>query len=244
MTLLAVTFFALGFADLARDHENPRSCRTALAVLGAVGLAGGVVRLAGLPWSTVGIIALAELSVLVSWVVADARETTPIRAIVGLLLVLGAPAAAFATSGAVPEVSGDLERWFSNLAIKQPKESTAPDQALVALAASVFLLASANRIVRLVLTVAKTQTAKAETTLKGGRLIGPMERLFILAMLVAGEPGGIAIIIAAKGLLRLPEIQRSPASPAVDELTEYFLIGTLSSLLVAVACGGAVLVIA
>ncbi len=231
-------------ADLLRDHEGKARLRTALSVIGAVVVACGVARLAGLSWSTVAITGGAELAVLALWVVLDTRvEKKPARAVVALLLVVGAPVAAFAASGAVPEVAGDLERWFSNLAIKQPKDPAAPDQALVALAAGVFLLASANRVVRLVLVIARTPTGVAESRLKGGRLIGPMERLFIVAMLVAAEPGGIAIVIAAKGLLRLPEIQKSDNARAVDELTEYFLIGTLSSLLVAVACGGLILAI-
>ena len=43
--------------------------------------------------------------------------------------------------------------------------------------------------------------------LKGGRLLGPMERLVILGLGVAGELGAAGLVIAAKGLLRFPEIQ-------------------------------------
>lgn len=202
-----------------------------------------VARLTGLAWSTVGIVAAAEFVAVVAWVGLEARATTPRRASAALVLIVAALTAAFAASGAISEVGGDLETWFANLPVEHSKGSAGPDQALVALAAGVFLLATANRIVRLVLMIAQTQTVKAESKLKGGRLIGPMERLFIGAMLIAGEPGGIAIVIAAKGLLRLPEIQKSDGE-AVDDLTEYFLIGTLASLLVALACGGAVLAVA
>lgn len=244
MTLLATTFLAFGVADLLRDHEGNALKRTALSVIGAVVVACGIALLAGLSRSTVAIIGVAELSVLALWVVLDARvEKNRARAVVALLIVVGAPLAAFAASGAVPQVAGYLETWFSNLAINQPKDPAAPDQALIALTAGVFLLASANRVVRLVLVIARTPAGVAESRLKGGRLIGPMERLFIVAMLVAAEPGGIAIVIAAKGLLRLPEIHRSDDARTVDELSEYFLIGTLSSLLVAVACGGAILAV-
>jgi hypothetical protein len=189
MTLLAITFLAFGLADLLRDHGGKSRLRSGLAVIGAVVVASGVARLAGISWSTVWITGGAELAVVALWVVLDTRvEKQPARAIVALLLVVGAPVAAFAASGAMPVVAGDLEKWFSNLAIKQPKDPAAPDQVLVALAACVYLLASANRVVRLVLVIARTPTGVAESRLKGGRLIGPMERLFIVAMLVAAEP--------------------------------------------------------
>jgi hypothetical protein len=244
VTLLAATFLAFGMADLVRDHSGEGWLRTALSVAAAVLVACGVARLAGLAWSTVAIVGAAETVVLILWVTIDARvQKQPTPAVVALLVVVGAPLIAFAASGSVPGVDGELQNWFSRLPVRHAEDPSAPGQVLVALTAGVFLLASANRIVRLVLVVARTPTRRAETRLRGGRLIGPMERLFIVAMLVAGEPGGIAIIIAAKGLLRLPEIQKSTKTSAADELTEYFLIGTLSSLLIAVACGGAILAI-
>ena len=82
-----------------------------------------------------------------------------------------------------------------------------------------------------------------ESALRGGRLLGPMERLIVGAMVLSGDPGGAALVIAAKGLLRLPEI-RSGADQLKgrsDQVTEYFLIGTFSSLLLAAGAGVLVL---
>ena len=43
--------------------------------------------------------------------------------------------------------------------------------------------------------------------LKGGRLLGPLERLLILGLGLAGEVTAASIVIAAKGLIRFPELQ-------------------------------------
>jgi len=63
-----------------------------------------------------------------------------------------------------------------------------------------------------------------------------MERTFIFALGLAGQLTAAAIIVAAKGLLRFPEIQaQRDASDSVDELTEYFLVGSMASWLLALA---------
>jgi hypothetical protein len=101
-----------------------------------------------------------------------------------------------------------------------------------------FLQNSANIVVRLVLTGAGSRPEASEPTLKGGRLLGAMERTFIFALGVGGSLTAAAIIVAAKGLLRFPEISRTGSDgtrPGVDALTEYFLVGSLASWLLALA---------
>jgi hypothetical protein len=97
------------------------------------------------------------------------------------------------------------------------------------------LLATSNRIVRLVLEASGTSAETGESTLKGGRLLGPMERLLVATMAIAGDLTAAGIVIAAKGLIRLPEIRTSAEHSAGkgDVVTEYFLVGTLTSLLLA-----------
>lgn len=83
-----------------------------------------------------------------------------------------------------------------------------------------------------------------EEDLPGGRLIGPMERLIIFAVLLAGQPTAAAIIVTAKGLLRLPEVRSKSEhrKGRGDSVAEYLLIGTFASLLLGSAA--AVLVVA
>jgi hypothetical protein len=114
------------------------------------------------------------------------------------------------------------------------------------LLAGVFLvqLSTGNVIVRLVLAATGTlDPARAhareseEPPLKGGRLLGPMERVFIVGMALAGQVTAASIVVAAKGLLRYPELQaaRDPEDrgPGIHAMTEYFLLGTFLSWMVA-----------
>ncbi|MFZ2427596.1 MAG: hypothetical protein WAW71_05580, partial [Propioniciclava sp.] len=68
-----------------------------------------------------------------------------------------------------------------------------------------------------------------------GRLLGPMERLLVIGFGATGHVEAAAVVVAAKGLLRFPELQAAARQEprAVDEVTEYFLVGTFSSLLLA-----------
>jgi hypothetical protein len=60
---------------------------------------------------------------------------------------------------------------------------------------------------------------------QGGRLIGKLERLMIYTLVLAGEIGGIGLLIAAKSILRFGEIQ----SGTTRLIAEYVIIGTLAS---------------
>lgn len=66
----------------------------------------------------------------------------------------------------------------------------------------------------------------AQDTLRGGTWIGILERLAVTGCLLAGQPGGVAVVIAVKGLGRYPEL-RAGNNPGVSER---FVIGTLASL--------------
>ncbi|QOR47003.1 hypothetical protein INS90_06885 [Trueperella pecoris] len=74
----------------------------------------------------------------------------------------------------------------------------------------------------------------AQKALPGGRWIGVLERLATYVCLVAGFPGGIAMVLAVKGLGRYPEL-RNGESARVGEL---FIIGTFISILWAAAWAG------
>ena len=67
--------------------------------------------------------------------------------------------------------------------------------------------------------------------LRGGRIIGLLERAAVAASILAGWPEGIAVVLAVKGLARYPELREPHAS-------EQFIIGTFTSVLWAIAvCG-------
>lgn len=64
-----------------------------------------------------------------------------------------------------------------------------------------------------------------------GRLIGALERALLFVVVIAGSYEAIGFIIAAKGLIRSKELESN------RDMTEYFLIGSLASVLVALSCG-------
>lgn len=66
-----------------------------------------------------------------------------------------------------------------------------------------------------------------------GRWIGILERLLILLLVVGDEAGAAALVVAAKAVLRFPEI--TGEEPHLS--AEYVLIGSLASWLLAVAGG-------
>lgn len=73
--------------------------------------------------------------------------------------------------------------------------------------------------------------------LRGGLVIGVLERLSVMGCLVLGFPNGVAIIVAIKGLARYGEF-------TTGHQREQFIIGTLASLLWAGAGAGLVLLMA
>lgn len=74
----------------------------------------------------------------------------------------------------------------------------------------------------------------AETVLRGGLLIGFLERLAVATAILASEPVAIAYVVAIKGLGRYAELKETPAA------AERFIIGTLTSMLWAVGVAVAV----
>jgi hypothetical protein len=83
-------------------------------------------------------------------------------------------------------------------------------------------------------------TQQAGEVLRGGALIGALERGAIYAALVAGWPEGLAIVLAIKGLARYPELRSpdQPASVTPQAVAERFIIGTFTSVLWSVTCAG------
>ncbi|QTI67118.1 hypothetical protein [Gordonia polyisoprenivorans] len=109
------------------------------------------------------------------------------------------------------------------------------------LAAATAAVTAGGAIVRSVLIAGGVTTAPVGTTppaggpadpesgpLRGGRVIGYLERLAVVGTLLLGWPEGLAIILAVKSLARFPELRAPHAS-------EQFIMGTFASVLW--ACG-------
>ncbi len=66
-----------------------------------------------------------------------------------------------------------------------------------------------------------------------GRLIGRLERLLLMLLVAMGQWEAVGFLLAAKSVARFRELDDKTFS-------DYYLIGTLASLLAAVVCGGAI----
>lgn len=70
-----------------------------------------------------------------------------------------------------------------------------------------------------------TPVVPAQRILRGGAIIGVLERLGVCLAILTGQPVAIAYIVAIKGLGRFAELKETPVA------AERFIIGTLTSML-------------
>jgi hypothetical protein len=237
---VALGLLGFGVADLVRwspGRIGPRHAAVAAAA-GTVAVTA-VAALAGMGSSSVLIAAMAALAILFVWSAYDLLPLGRARPEYALLLVAGTLVLLVALSGSADSVGGRLATWYANLGFGFVQRVPV-DQFVLGLGAGLFLLVTANRVVRYTLSSARASLVDEESNLRGGRLLGPMERLIVAATVISGDLAGAGFVIAAKGLLRFREIHGSD-QPKIDEVTEYFLVGTFTSVLVAAALGVLVL---
>ncbi len=233
MTWLGLLLIGIGTSDLVFSWtRRPRVAEGAAAavavVLGLLSGATGIGELLGLVMVVTGVVAWGEA---VTYGFGSKRFAVP-------LIVLGAELALALLASVASSPDGGVVREVlreSSLPLLFDLEA---GRALLVVGALLVQLSSGNVIVRLVLGASGTTHPLRSTTgsapaLKGGRLLGPMERLLIVGLGLAGEVTAASIVIAAKGLLRFPELQSARADgttgPGIHEVTEYFLVGSFVS---------------
>ncbi len=222
MIALAVLLLAVGSADLVRPQDAPalRSTLARSSVVAAV-VAGLVCWGCALPWWW----AVVATAVVVAWV-----GTTPESSFVGRVhpwpvVALAATAvAALASVTHDPTPDGWLTTWYASVDIPS-LEHVSFTSFLVAAGCFAFLVDTANVIVRMVLASTDSAVMASEQTLKGGRVLGPIERIVIFAMALSGQYAALTAVVAAKGILRFPEISRDVAG----RKAEYVLVGSFVS---------------
>lgn len=244
MIFLALGLIGFGVGDLVRwsPEQDVSIARTVCATGSGAVVVALVDALSGVAPSSVFFTALLAGVLLGLWLGYDLLPGAKSKPELALGLALATIICLIGASGAAEPVGGDLARWYDNLAFGFTR-SVSVDQFVLGAAATLFLLATGNRLVRYTLMATKSPADEGEIKLRGGRVLGPMERLIVAASVVAGGFAGAGFVIAAKGLLRFRELREGDNnSPRLDSITEYFLIGTFTSVLIAVIA--AVLVIA
>lgn len=260
--LSALVLFLIGAADLARSGRGRVfSCVatvliwTAAVVIATAGL--------GIPlWCSFICVVVAALWLLTTTSVERPSRPGSIGPVVGLGLVV---LALLAFDRSALSLSGFLVDWHATAPLEALRSLPLPTL-LLGGAAALFLVASGNIVVRSalrsapnvrIITGASAQNVgsgrwkRAKKTdagesaqpdlsvvdLRGGRLIGPVERVLIAALTLSGSFAIVAALVAAKGIVRFPEISRDSAG---GSKAEYFLVGSLVSWALAIALAGLV----
>jgi hypothetical protein len=234
--LLATALIIIGLGDIFRSLLRGGVFLT-LAVLGGVAglvlLATGL--LTGLPWWAVGLSALPALLWFFTVSVQPDAPTRSVRdaapKILGFVLISGVITVVGDTVGTAGEtlpvpIVGRFDTEF----------------AVLAAGLTLFHVVSANALVRLALSAEQHGRSAPEAEvlvrkpqLKGGRWIGPLERITLTGLLVAGAYPVVAGLIAAKGIVRFPEMHEDRAE---GNKAEYFLVGSFVSWTIAIIAAG------
>lgn len=240
---IALVLVAVGTADLAVGGlvgHPPRRVGGGIAA-GAAAAALAALALHGRPLAAVATGVVGAVAVT-AWILvrrAGAPPALALASLPGVVLLAAVVTPAPTTRG------GAVATVLARLGV-----GTGAEQAVLALGVTLVLLATANAVVRLVLAAAGPDVARSEDRLQGGRLIGAVERLIVTGLAASGQPGAAALVVAAKAIVRFPELssaaRRDEGAAAadgtdplarVDAVTEYFLLGSLTSLGVALLAG-------
>lgn len=236
MIVAALTLLSIGAADLLRRFTAHRPLRlTLLIILAVVVVAIGACSDALIP-------ALIAVALAALWMRTMPLDATG-QASFWPAIVLGALAAATTAlmpARAMPGLIGEV--WH----LPSPEGEIRFDVAVLAVGVMLFVSESANLVVRAALDREGTwrpadqggalrggqlrQPQQAATGFQGGRLIGPLERALVVVLTLATAYPLLAAMLAAKGIVRFPEISKDGETGA---RAEYFLVGSLVSWVVA-----------
>lgn len=266
MTPLFIWFGAVGVADLTAALSGRRATEQlgSMPALAAAAAAVAMILISGydnvVPLAIV--VAVSTLLACGAWRIAvsrilgqlenrDAKAGEPTwgkqATVQTLCLFCLATVLVLVSTPAWPDrAASGVQRWIDSL--PYGPERLTPGAALSLAAGAVFLMESSNVIVRMLLRSVSITTVVSggnATVIRGGRLIGPIERILILGLAAAGEPTAAALVISAKGLLRYPEISNKArgsdsggsagGSASLAELSEYLVLGSMLSWTLALA---------
>lgn len=247
MIVTALVLIAVGTADLIRQFVVPRWRRLGLAIAGVAVIVLSV--FAG-AWPA-GVLAVALAAAWVWLLPTHSAARARFWPAIGLAAICGGFVAVLGSRHDAGLLGGV---W----SFPSPLGTLSLDKALLTIGVVLFLLESANIIVRTALTdemtrdelthdaatmdapatpsanaggEASTVLAQPKKTLKGGRLIGPLERVLVFTLTLSGIYTILAAILAAKGIVRFPEISRD----GDGNRAEYFLVGSMVSWVIALA---------
>jgi len=270
VTWLGVWLVGVGLSDLVRAGSRDgtsrgtvvRSVASGAVAVGAVAVATGLTAPGDL------VVLAASLVPLALWVRYSTQVATTGTGHWTALASLAAGATVLVALGGLASTAGGMvARWLAWADLPGVGAETSTARVVLVVGVLLVNLATANVVVRLVLVTvgamrpvraidaAQVRTGDgphrrggdgaevlhASDELRGGRLLGPMERVLIIGLGLAGQLTAAGLVIAAKGLIRFPELQAkrddrtSVDGVGIDAVTEYFLVGSFVSWLLALA---------
>lgn len=239
MSWLALLLIGIGLADLGHSVRPVPwlpECLAAVVTV-ALGLCAGLTDWGDLVALTVIAVVVVAWGRVVRFAFGRDRAA-------GALTLLGVSLVAAAVlSPLAGGAHGWLGDWLHSTSLPL-FHHVSTDRFLLVLGGLLVQCSTGNVIVRLVLAAtntvnpAATEPHRERVALKGGRLLGPMERLVIVGFGLTGNITAASLVIAAKSLIRWPEIQsfkREGIGPSITDVTEYFLVGSFVSWMVSFA---------
>jgi hypothetical protein len=151
----------------------------------------------------VGDIVLLALAATVGWQLLCARsERTGLHHLAPLVAFAASLALLTVLSGWGCEVNGIVARWSRWVAL--PLNHFPPTRLLMIVGVVLLQFATGNRLVRLVLAsvgaVRLFGEPRPSDRLKGGRLLGPIERLLVLSLGVGGQVAAASAVVAPRAV--------------------------------------------
>lgn len=238
MLLLATIMVVIGLGDIFRALMRPHtSVALILTILGGLSVTMLVCArlLTGMPWWAVGVCVVPLLLWFGSVSVDPDAPHQSVRHAAPRIL-------AFVLVSAMITVVGDSVAGGPEALAFSAVGRFDTELAALALGLALFHVVSANALVRLALGAEQHARGSSDTDLmvrkpqlKGGRWIGPLERITLTGLLVAGAYPVVAGLIAAKGIIRFPEMHEDRTE---GNKAEYFLVGSFVSWTVAIVAAG------
>ncbi len=235
MTLLGILLASIGAGDILRitlPRRWPAAARLAIVLASDALLLCTAVAINAAPW---WMLATAIMPVAL-WRRAIRSPSTPPGSPARSELLTARPGMLLIALLLIPAFGLGAEALSQGwLGYSATLPSTTAELPALAVGLGLFLTISSNALVRAALdrdappnSIASAQSPQilAPPQLKGGRWIGPLERLALTSLLATGAFPVAAGVIAAKGIVRFPEIQADSES---GNKAEYFLVGSLVS---------------
>lgn len=237
MSWIALLLIGVGTVDFAHAVLDPRKpIRWVPEAIGAVVVVAFGLLSALFGGDLAAVIVIAGIVVLWGFLAHPARpEAVNPHPGIPLALLGGAVFLGILLAPAAGEVAGPVAAWAEQ-APWAWVEAARPEAVLLAFGGLLVQVSTGNVVVQLVLDatdVANPLDGLEGNKLKGGRLLGPLERLTIFGLGLTGSLAAAGLVVAAKGLIRWPELQSFRGGdgdgPSINDVTEYFLVGSFVS---------------